>query len=82
MCNCHKWSLFQSPQSDLLGVSKEFLDLKIQTRYNSSIDFIRIQNFFALEGSYEEEEDEKKKKLLDKRKYFQMTSDKELVSHN
>lgn len=69
--------VFSEPLSNLLGVSKEFLDLKSTQGITHQLDFIRIKTF-ALKGCYEE--DGKKKKAIDKRKYFQTTSDKELVS--
>ena len=76
MCVIAINGVFSEPQSDLLGVSKEFLDLKSKQGITHQLDIIRIKTF-ALEGSYEEDE---KKKAIDKRKYFQTTSDKELVS--
>lgn len=56
--------VFSEPQSDLLGVSKEFLGLKSKQGITHQLDFIRIKTF-ALEGSYEE--DEKKKSYWQKK---------------
>lgn len=77
MCVIAINGVFSEPLSNLLGVSKEFLDLKSTQGITHQLDFIRIKTF-ALKGCYEE--DGKKKKAIDKRKYFQTTSDKELVS--
>ena len=81
-CNC--MIIIKSDLKNFISVhlfdtfySKEFLDLKSTQGITHQLDFIRIKTF-ALKGCYEE--DGKKKKAIDKRKYFQTTSDKELVS--